>query len=1017
MPHPRKIALCFSFLLIALTSNALDFYWFTPSGDYNDGNNWVDGSGNKLFAVPGPGDNVYFGSYGACTVNFPGGGTYEANDFNADNATFNFNGSNFATININIYGSITLNPSVTLNYLTYSTTSWTIVGNPSSPTMHLISTDGQDFEKLKMGSEFSTIEIKSDILASRSLQFLEGVLNAEGIAIDCGNFLIGTLQYGPNNAASKEIYLDGSVITCTASTSSTPGQFLAKYHDPGTIQLHGNYEIHTQSFNISDIQLDKAVVTDWQLEQNLNLSAPSGSFRNVHFNDFVIDNEYRSLFLGSFKVGNFNVINPGSRVSFRNLIDEPEGDTLTITGNVTLPSGGTCDLLTVLENDDFLPYYFHRNSGAATFNYALISNIRKSGAGTFNITNGKVVGNNPGWQVLSSVASKQFYWYNGTGNWFDPAHWSLIPKNFDNPGGCIPGPVDDVIIDEYGFTGSGQIITMDNSKSVMYRNFSWQDNPFAGVIDLNIPLLYAKERLRPTGFGDFTICSTCSFNINPAKFTYYLRFQGVGSIDIQKNNFTPYLEFRGDFASLTLDHALTLANNVDFNGGTFFTNNRDIHANSISSTSSSTTFNLGSSSIEGSAKVRLRYGLSTNVVNGSQASIKTPELDCENCTLKSLELLNTAPAHFNNDLTLQKFILAGTSPVLFHVSNKTLSVDTLIMRNGTSLRLNANLMVNGQIISEADSLTPALIEDYSTYPVDLSSDGPLCARGFISFDHVEFQGDLLLHAPQGNDLGNNSGLYFGGNTFTDKLYWIGQQGDFSYLPNWSNIPGGCPTEIADLNTVDSLFIDRSGTSDKDTLFVNDYTQVKNVLVKDSLNPVSAYKLYFEINEPLVARSLVLDNVYTYLNGYADSSQQNTEVKLTRNLTVQNSGGCLFSDLHFILGEDYVNASGPIWQLIDYASVMDARTGDGSTMITLIGAVQNDTTVYIGPNTAIDISETDLIIDSSSPYPVLFRWPNKKVNSLIFRKQSEYYFTGPVRIRKSMNLENGTIVKGEFNIEP
>jgi len=92
----------------------------------------------------------------------------------------------------------------------------------------------------------------------------------------------------------------------------------------------------------------------------------------------------------------------------------------------------------------------------------------------------------------NSVFASSLYWVNGSGNWNDPAHWSLTSGGKGNAG--IPTLNDNVIFDQNSFSVFGQIVAI--KKQAYCNNFTWKHT------GLN-PILTGKARAKLNVNGSF----------------------------------------------------------------------------------------------------------------------------------------------------------------------------------------------------------------------------------------------------------------------------------------------------------------------------------------------------------------------------------------------------------------------------------------------------------------------------------------------------------------------------------
>lgn len=85
-----------------------------------------------------------------------------------------------------------------------------------------------------------------------------------------------------------------------------------------------------------------------------------------------------------------------------------------------------------------------KNSGAVDVQSVTLKNIEATGGAIFTAFNSVDYGGNSGWTIIPN-APRTLYWVEGSGNWNDTTHWSLISGGLG--GECIPTSIDDVFID------------------------------------------------------------------------------------------------------------------------------------------------------------------------------------------------------------------------------------------------------------------------------------------------------------------------------------------------------------------------------------------------------------------------------------------------------------------------------------------------------------------------------------------------------------------------------------------
>ena len=115
----------------------------------------------------------------------------------------------------------------------------------------------------------------------------------------------------------------------------------------------------------------------------------------------------------------------------------------------------------------------------------------------------------------STNASKTLYWIGGSGNWSDPAHWSL--NSGGSPANTVPSSSDQVIMDENSFSGSGEIQLSGNAACNTLRWYCTKDvglNFNNKTLTLAHELTLAAKTFKKLGNGSFVLSTSSTGIIN-----------------------------------------------------------------------------------------------------------------------------------------------------------------------------------------------------------------------------------------------------------------------------------------------------------------------------------------------------------------------------------------------------------------------------------------------------------------------------------------------------------------------
>lgn len=127
---------------------------------------------------------------------------------------------------------------------------------------------------------------------------------------------------------------------------------------------------------------------------------------------------------------------------------------------LSLAANGTC-----FEPIEFIPhtpatptYYLHSLTPTAQVNYVTMAGCHGVPPSAYTASNSFDNGGNQHW-TIQPVGPVDLYWVNGTGEWWDPHHWSYTSGG---PGGaCIPTHRDNVFFDQNSFLTANDTVMID----------------------------------------------------------------------------------------------------------------------------------------------------------------------------------------------------------------------------------------------------------------------------------------------------------------------------------------------------------------------------------------------------------------------------------------------------------------------------------------------------------------------------------------------------------------------------
>jgi gliding motility-associated-like protein len=410
-----KFSLLLFFVLGAHASSALTYYWIGGTGNWSDINHWSAVSGGSVMQLhtitPTSSDDVIIDA-----GSFPSAGG-----------------------------------TITINVLNAYCRSFTVVSTPANVKINI-----QTGNTLRVFGNL-TIQGRFARLGNGVVSFESSVLNRVVYTPRCplgrvefnsglGSWLIqDTLQVTQVGIRAGKVYLGRSYFRAT-NVSGTGGQF---HLDSGLIRIDDSYVL------------------------NGNVLATSANAR-LEMNGFNATDEatglhkYRSIRF----LGNRGYLSATANCSAKKVVLAPDQNTqgqwqadtlnMPLGGHWSLGNGSNLTLGRILAVHNCMRWGVIECNvvgGSATLNvgagsppgafvHARDLNFGGSGWSASPVAKvGTVTG-----MLGTSSGTNTLYWIGGTGSWADPAHWSNASGGM--PSGCIPGPLDTVVLDDNGGTNS-----------------------------------------------------------------------------------------------------------------------------------------------------------------------------------------------------------------------------------------------------------------------------------------------------------------------------------------------------------------------------------------------------------------------------------------------------------------------------------------------------------------------------------------------------------------------------------
>jgi hypothetical protein len=614
-------------------------YWVGGAGDWNNQSHWSTTSGGTGGAcVPFKKDNVVFdGNSGLAGQTVTTSSTSFCKDINWVTGVGTTTFLESAASSFQVYGSATLQPSVTMNalfeFVDSSTATLTTNGGGTS---------NFSFYVMKTGSGSLTLMDNWSCPASGSITFVSGNLNMSGRTL---SFLIfnsnsnSTRNLDISNAtitanlrwiylgANKSMVSTGSHITSHAKfQSSSPGS------NYPWVDLTEIYAESSSDFSIISTTFGQLTFTSTSATSNARISN-GNTIRRLEYKG--------SGFIGA--AGNNNI------------------DSLILAGSRNYTFAGTnsiikyfkavattCSGLTEMRGPGILGF---GNTAVIDINNIYMQNMTATGIMTPIALNGANAGGNSGWTINSAAGSPR-YWIGGSGDWNDQNHWSATSGGAG--GACVPTVYDDIYFNAAsGFTPVSKTVTVNNGNAYC-RNIDWTGSA-------NSPIWSKSASWNIEAWGDsIRIIPTATFNVSALTLkgnntTYLIGGAPLGNFDIAvdktggsltlvnnySNTQTDFILYNGAFNApgLTLDVA-SIDNGAFNNTSAINVSNATITANlwRYSGSAAAHTLNAANSTI--TTPTFTATGLTYNNVNVT--GILSTNATLSNATINNLIFTNAS---------------------------------------------------------------------------------------------------------------------------------------------------------------------------------------------------------------------------------------------------------------------------------------------------------------------------------------------------------------------------------------
>ncbi len=798
------------FLFFLPKGYSADYYWVGGSGDWSDISHWATSSGGtvKYSVTPSASDNVFFDEN-----SFPTSGALVTinNDIAfASNLTFRNISTNptiraGANATLNIYGSLALIPQMTfqfggnIHFLGSTTTRSINFANHNAAANILFNGTG-------------SWNLLSNLIVGNLLEINQGT-------ISFGNNQVTTQFFKSSSNLQRVINFDNARFRITGISDFLSIFWLADPRNKFTI--HINSANWSSTSNGARIEVSSSF-NHLYVSNNGSIELPA-ILASSTFGLTEIINDQKTATIrinGDLDIRHDGVIN--SSLNLQNLILAPGFNYTLLGGGMysinSILATGTCSSMASLSSN---PVGLSANinlTAPTNLAFTILQDVKITGAPA-TANNSINLGNNSG-ITITEKNSQTLYWIGRTGNWSNPANWSLTSGGV--PSGCLPSLIDDVVFDANSFNANGQIVTL-NTLNSFCKNMTWTSNirPDATLagrdsirLNINGSLEFAaamKQEFKGDvffiGFGQHTIkVAGKKFNTdlifnNPAGtwrllddiYVEKINYLRSGKL-IFENISCNYNRFYADF---TTSRAMELKNSeLNFEVRNHFC----------------AAFNLNAVNLlldPGNSLIHFRNSNCSGMYINGQSDIR-------------FHNITSGCSHFyisnwfhSNTVSINHFKILKSAEINMQSNIDSLTVtggQEIRMGNESKLRIN-NIIANNPCNSIVNiSTTDWLSSDNNISPTIILSKPHSLTR--FSVAGITVQGSVPVVLSQSIDRGGNVGFQFSGSTGR-TLYWVGGSGDWDEQIHWSLTSGGPGGECVPTENDDVIFDSRSFITNND----------------------------------------------------------------------------------------------------------------------------------------------------------------------------------------------------------
>lgn len=449
-----------------------NLYWVGGSGEWNDPLHWSDVSG---------------GTGGGCTPTLADSIFFDQNSFTAPDQSVTVNVGNASCGNMDWTG-VRFTPRLTgpdINQLRIGQSLTFIpqmihdfAGDYEFTAVtpgHTVTSAGQRFARDVTFSGTGGWTLNGDLYVDDALRLTAGALSLNDLTLDVRRLLSPTTSDRSLRLGNSEILLRSRGGSLTNTNLELNTNNLTFNADNSRIEFASGNEARLELAGDAEITFNEVIFRTslGLLEQTITGDGTRATFANLSCESSMEISGNNRMERLALTAGLNYELAAGSEQSVGSL--DVGSD---------CAAGPTAIVSSAPDARAFLAL-----PPVQAFNRLLLRNIELRSLLPALLLNSVDAGGNDNW-LFQAAARRNLYWVGGTGNWYDPGHWSLTSGGAG--GECVPTTLDNVFFDGNSDDGGDFIVYGRDNRSATCNDLTW-------TADQTAPTRFEVGRLRLGG--------------------------------------------------------------------------------------------------------------------------------------------------------------------------------------------------------------------------------------------------------------------------------------------------------------------------------------------------------------------------------------------------------------------------------------------------------------------------------------------------------------------------------------